>query len=445
MKLRDLIDALPGRLIGAGDGEVGAVRNDHREVTKGDVFVAVRGMRADGHAFVDAAVAQGAAAVVVEKEMQVSVPQFVVEDGAMALGRLVARSFGDPAKAMTLVGITGTNGKTTTSYLLESILTTAGHKTGVIGTVSYRWPGGVIDAPYTTPTPQILHGALAKMREAGCSHVVMEVTSFALSMRRVAGMEFAVAGFSNLTQDHLDVHGTMEVYRAAKRKLFTEYLAKTGTAVVSVDDPEGAGMAAGCSKVLRVSAQQDGTPTEIRVRDPRSTVRGITATIVTPRGELMIAAKPLLGHYNVENLGLAVGMCEALGVPPEQIARGIAEPRRARPGRAGRQRCRPRHRRRLRPHARCAAQRVDRAAAADDAPIDLRVRLRRRPRSHEASEDGRGGRGARGSRDRDERQPAHRRSARDHRSDPAGGPAAVLRRCRSAGRDPRSDRRGHSG
>jgi murE/murF fusion protein len=324
MKLRDLIDGLGMRLIGDPDVDVKSVSNDSREIESGDVYVAVRGIRADGHAFVDDVIAKGVAAIVVEREQpNVKVPQIIVEDGAVALGQLVARTFGDPAKAMTLVGITGTNGKTTTSYLLESILTTAGYKTGVIGTVSYRWPGGTIDAPYTTPTPQLLHGALAKMRDAGCTHVVMEVTSFALSMRRVAGMKFAVAGFSNLTQDHLDVHGTMEVYRDAKRKLFTHYLASGGAAVVNVDDPEGVGMAEGCPRILRVTAKNKLT--EIRAVDTTSSVRGITGTIVTPTGEIPIEAKPLLGHYNVENLALAVGICEALGLPHETIERGIRE------------------------------------------------------------------------------------------------------------------------
>ncbi len=322
MILRDLIDGLPGmRLIGDPGVEVKSVSNDSREIRPGDVYVAVRGIRADGHAFVDDVIAKGVAAIVVERELDVKVPQIIVEDGAFALGQIISRWYGDPGRGMTLIGITGTNGKTTTSYLLESILTSAGYKTGVIGTVSYRWPGGTIDAPYTTPTPQLLHGALAQMRDAGCTHVVMEVTSFALSMSRVAGMKFAVAGFSNLTQDHLDVHGTMEAYRDAKRKLFTHYLAPDGAAVVNVDDPEGLGMAEGCPRVLRVTAKNQLT--EIRAVETVSSVRGITGTIVTPTGEIPIEAKPLLGHYNVENLALAVGICEALGVAHDVIESGI--------------------------------------------------------------------------------------------------------------------------
>ena len=322
MTLRDLIDGLPGaRLIGDANGSVRAIRSDSREVEPGDVFVAVRGIRSDGHAFVATAVEHGAAAIVVEREQDVTIPQIIVPNGAAALGWLVGRALGDPARAMTLIGITGTNGKTTTTYLVESILAAAGHKPGVIGTVTYRWGGTSMDAPYTTPTPQVLHETFAKMRAAGVTHVVMEVSSIALSMDRIAGIDFAVAAFSNLTQDHLDVHGTMDSYRDAKRRLFADHLG-TGVAVVNIDDRAGAVMAAAATgRVLRVSTGRDA---DIRVIEQDSTVRGITARIATPRGQMSIETRPLIGHYNVENLALAVGIGEALGLSHEAIVRGIA-------------------------------------------------------------------------------------------------------------------------
>nr|MBA3820774.1 UDP-N-acetylmuramoyl-L-alanyl-D-glutamate--2,6-diaminopimelate ligase [Deltaproteobacteria bacterium] len=267
MTLRDLIDSLAGsaRLIGDASGQVGAVRSDSRAIEPGDVYVAVRGLRADGHAFVPTALAQGAAAIVVERELEGVVgPQVIVPNGAAALGVLVGRALGDPAKQLVLVGITGTNGKTTTTYLVESILVAAGHKPGVIGTVSYRWAGQTHDAPYTTPTPQVLHETFAQMLAAGCTHVVMEVSSAALVMDRLAGLELAVGAFSNLTQDHLDVHGSMAAYRDAKRRLFTEHL-HAGIAVVNVDDPEGAGMAAAAPRALRVSARPERSAAELRV------------------------------------------------------------------------------------------------------------------------------------------------------------------------------------
>ncbi|HSS03247.1 MAG TPA: UDP-N-acetylmuramoyl-L-alanyl-D-glutamate--2,6-diaminopimelate ligase [Kofleriaceae bacterium] len=330
--LGTLIDGLVGaRVLGDPGVPVRGVQSDSRAIEPGDVYVAVRGMRADGHAFVPAAIERGAAAVVVEHPLDVAVPQVIVADGAAALGVLVARSLGDPARAMTLIGITGTNGKTTTTYLVEAILAAAGARPGVIGTVEYRWrgPGGeriTRDAPFTTPTPQVLHETFAAMRDAGTTHVVMEVSSAALVMERLAGVAFTVGAFSNLTQDHLDVHPSMEAYRDAKRLLFSRYLVgapHAGTAVVNVDDAEGDGMAAGGpGRALRVSAE--GRPSDVRVVAHESTVRGITARIATARGELAIAAPPLIGHYNVANLALAVGIAEALAIPHEAIARGIA-------------------------------------------------------------------------------------------------------------------------
>ncbi len=330
MTLRELIDGLPGaRLVGRGDGadvEVRAVRDDSRQVVPGDVFVAVKGLRSDGHSFAHVAVERGASVLVVQEWLpQFKMPQVVVPSTSKALGPLVARSWGDPAKAMTLVGITGTNGKTTTTYLVESILAAAGKKPGVIGTVEYRWGGETHEAPYTTPTPHVLHETLAKMKTAGCTHVVMEVSSAARVMDRLAGLDFAVGAFSNLTQDHLDVHGTMEAYRDAKRRLFKDHV-KGGTSVVNVDDAEGDGMAGTAdpqhTKTLRVSIESDRA--DIRVLFKESTVKGIAASFQTPRGEVSVEAKPLIGHYNVANLALAVGIAEALGIEHDHIAAGIA-------------------------------------------------------------------------------------------------------------------------
>jgi len=324
------LDALAGALqgarrIGRGDVAIGAVHDDSRKIAPGDLFVAVRGIRADGHAFVDQAIAHGAAAVVVERELDVAVPQVIVPHAGRALGVLIARRLGDPGRRMTLIGITGTNGKTTSTYLIESMLAAADTSVGVIGTVSYRWAGQVHDAPYTTPTPQVLHETFAEMARDRVTHAAMEVSSAALAMDRLAGLAFQVAAFSNLTQDHLDVHGTMEAYRDAKRLLFSDHLAAGGAAVVNVDDPEGAGMAAAATlgqRVLRVSIHAE-TAAEIRVVWCDSSVKGIRARIATPRGELAISCPPLIGAYNVANLALVVGIGEALGLPHDVIARGL--------------------------------------------------------------------------------------------------------------------------
>lgn len=337
MMLRQLIDGLSvTRLIGDGDAAIGAVRDDSRAVEPGDVFVAVCGRRDDGHAFVGAAMAHGAIAVVVERTQEaelarselaqagtIRLPVIVVVPSTLAvLGILVARSYGNPADAMTLIGITGTNGKTTTAYLVEAMLRAAGKNVGVISTVEIRFATTVMPAKYTTPTPGILHDALAKMRASGCSHVVMEVTSSALALERVAGMKFAVAGFSNLTQDHLDVHGSMDAYRAAKRRLFTDFIAPGGTAVVNVDDPEGQQLFDLMPSALAVTSDT-AKQAAIRVTRAESTVRGIRMTVATPRGELAIESKPLIGAYNAQNIALAIGIAEALGLPAAAVARGI--------------------------------------------------------------------------------------------------------------------------
>jgi UDP-N-acetylmuramyl-tripeptide synthetase len=231
---------------------------------------------------------------------------------------------------MKVLGVTGTNGKTTTTYLIESIITAAGGRPGVIGTVTYRWPGTVVDAPYTTPTPEVLHQTLASMRDAGCTHVIMEVSSAALVMGRLGGVQFDVAGFSNLTQDHLDVHGSMEGYQAAKRLLFTHHLnSGTGKAVVNIDDPAGEYYAAAvaAARVVRVSTDPSnaaGATADVRIVDCESTVRGIRGTVQTSHGSFPVEAPPLVGAYNVANMALAVAICEAADIAQAHIAAGIA-------------------------------------------------------------------------------------------------------------------------
>jgi murE/murF fusion protein len=331
MTLRELTHQLSDvRVLGNLDVAVGQVRADSRAIAPGDVFVAVRGRHVDGHAFIATAIAQGAAAVVVDHVVpEVTIPQVIAPSTEEILGELVPRALGHPGERLHLIGVTGTNGKTTTTYLLESVLRAAGRNPGIIGTVNYRWNGVIHDAPFTTPTPEVLHQTFARMAEGQCSHAVMEVSSAALAMFRLAGVQFEVAAFSNLTQDHLDVHGSMDTYRQAKRLLFADHLRAGGTAVVNVDDPVGADMGAAFSgRVLRVSAvahpetvAQRGA--EIRVVWSQSTVDGISARIATPRGELAVTSRPLLGDYNLANIALVVGIAEALGIDHRDTARGI--------------------------------------------------------------------------------------------------------------------------
>ncbi|RMH44040.1 MAG: UDP-N-acetylmuramoyl-L-alanyl-D-glutamate--2,6-diaminopimelate ligase [Deltaproteobacteria bacterium] len=329
MKLTEYLHDLSGaRVAGDPDVDVRAVRDDSRRVEPGDLFVAVRGATVDGHAFAAQAASRGAAAVVVDHELpDVACTQVIVPDTELALGLCAARMYGRPHDALALVAVTGTNGKTTTTYLVEAILAAAGARPGVIGTVNYRYAGQVVPAPYTTPTPLELHRVLAAMRDAGCTHVVAETSSAALAMGRLAGVAFDVAVFTNLTQDHLDVHGSMDAYAAAKRRLFADHLAPGGAAVAFVDDPHGRPMLdaapAGARRIAVTLGSDAGA--DVRVAASESTIAGLRAAIDTPRGRIDVASAALIGAYNVANTALAVAVGEALGLPHAAVARGIAD------------------------------------------------------------------------------------------------------------------------
>jgi murE/murF fusion protein len=322
MKLSELIRGLDARLVGA-DVDVRAVTDDSRAVGPGDLFVAVRGRTVDGHAFARAAAERGAAALVVEAEQRVSVPQVVVPSGAHVLGPLAARAAGSPAARMRLCGVTGTNGKTTTTYLVESMLAAAGARPGVVGTVSFRFAGRAQPATFTTPAPRELQALLAAMLDAGVTDVVLETSSAALEMDRLGGLTFRVAAFSNLTQDHLDVHGTMAAYQAAKTRLFAEQLAPDGVAVANIDDPAGTAMLAAAPPGARRIAVSTTGSADVSLRSARSSLGGIEAVFATPRGELAVRTRALFGAYNVANLGLAIGIAEGLGLAHEAVAAGI--------------------------------------------------------------------------------------------------------------------------
>ena len=328
--LRNLANA---RVIGDADAEVSGVQEDSREIRPGDVFVALSSRATDGHGFVDRAVASGAVAVVVEREVSTAATQVIVPNSAAALGVLAADIVGRPGDSLSLIGITGTNGKTTTTYLVEAILAAAAHRPGVVGTVSYRYGGREVPAPYTTPTPLLLHRVFADMTATATSHAILEVSSAALHMDRMAGVAVDVAAFTNLTQDHLDVHGTMAEYRTAKARLFTECLRAGGVAVINRDDPAADYMidAAAGKSILTVSAQP-GREADVMVLHADSTIDGIRARVTTPRGELEVDTALLLGHYNVANIAMAIAISEALEVPHQAIAAGIA----AMPGVPGR-------------------------------------------------------------------------------------------------------------
>ena len=241
--LKQLIEGL--EIIGAGSGldiPVSGVCYDSRHAEKGSLFVCIPGEHADGHDFIDDAVSRGAVAIVAQTEIPAGLQTgFVrVRDSRAALAAISANFYDHPASRLDLIGITGTNGKTTTSLLIESILRSHGSSPGVLGTLAYRWAGKQIPAPMTTPESLDLQRLFYRMLQDGVSHVVMEVSSHALALGRIAGCEFRTGVFTNLSQDHLDFHSTMEEYFAAKKLLFSSYLdPHLSVAVVNEDDDYG--------------------------------------------------------------------------------------------------------------------------------------------------------------------------------------------------------------
>jgi UDP-N-acetylmuramoyl-L-alanyl-D-glutamate--2,6-diaminopimelate ligase len=296
------------------------VTHDSRSVRPGSVFVALRGLKADGIDFVPDAVAAGAAAVVAEGApiASVDVPWIMVKDARLALATLAARFFGHPSREMQVIGITGTNGKTTTAYLLSSIFEAAGVRCGLMGTVVHRVGGREFGATRTTPEAPELQQLLRQMVSTGCRVCVMEVSSHALALRRVDGVHFSAGVFTNLTRDHLDFHRDMEDYFAAKRRLF-EMLPVDAPAVINADDPRGATIAGRVARPVTyaVNRAADITPGPLAF-----SLDGLTFEARTPVGAVHVRSR-LVGKPNVYNILAAVGVATALDVPVEAIERGL--------------------------------------------------------------------------------------------------------------------------
>ncbi|HEV8617477.1 MAG TPA: UDP-N-acetylmuramoyl-L-alanyl-D-glutamate--2,6-diaminopimelate ligase [Methylomirabilota bacterium] len=323
-----LLDALPdARVIGDPPPSVRGVSADSRRVGTGECFVAVPGFKQDARRFVPDAIARGASLVVTEGEAMpgLGAAQVLVPSARRALARLAAAYHGRPSRDLTLVGITGTNGKTTTSYLVDALLRARGGATGMLGTIQYVIAGEVREASQTTPEALEIESMLDEMRARGVRGVAMEVSSHALALSRVEELAFDVAVFTNLTQDHLDFHGTLDEYRRVKRRLF-ELLAASPkprrTAVVNADDPAGAAMVDG----LRLDVITFGHGPDAAVRPTRhvSSLDGIRMDVATPRGPLTLVS-PLIGEHNVMNLLGAIGTGLALGLPPAAIARALGD------------------------------------------------------------------------------------------------------------------------
>jgi UDP-N-acetylmuramoyl-L-alanyl-D-glutamate--2,6-diaminopimelate ligase len=305
----------------AADAPVVAVTSDSREVARGSVFVALRGFKADGAAFARDAIARGAIAVVAEvpAPAETPVPWLQVADARLALAALSAAFFGNPSNDLLLVGITGTNGKTTTSYLLASIFEAAGIRCGRIGTVGYHVADREVAATRTTPEAPELQRMLREMVTAGCGACVMEASSHALALRRVDYLHFSAVIFTNLTRDHLDFHRDMEDYFLAKRRLF-ELLPPGGVGVSNLDDRRGAAFAAVAQRPVTYAID---TPADIRPGPLTFSLDGLAFEVRTPRGTLALRS-PLVGRPNAYNILAAVAAAVALDVPFNAIQTGVA-------------------------------------------------------------------------------------------------------------------------
>lgn len=288
------------------------------DVRPGDVFFCISGFKHDGHAFVGDALARGASAVVSQRPLDVAgTPLAVVADTRRALALAAARYFGEPSRMLDVVGVTGTNGKTTTTYLLDSILRADGRTTGLIGTVETRIAGERLSSARTTPESADLQALFASMVDAGVNGVAMEVSSHAIDLHRVDGTCFAVAAFTNLTQDHLDYHHTLEEYWSVKRRLFTEM--DVSARVINVDDAAGTALAGTLSGVWTVGRSPGAV---IRATDENAGPLSTTFALVAPEGERRVLL-PLAGAYNVENALVAAGSALALGIGLDAVVAGL--------------------------------------------------------------------------------------------------------------------------
>lgn len=326
---REVPDA---RVIGEPSTEVRDVRHDAREVEPGDVFVARKGQKRDGAEFVPLAIERGAAAIVCERELvDVSVPQLVVRDAHRALAFASSVVWRHPSFSLEVIGVTGTNGKTTTTWIVEHVLERCGVKTGLLGTVAHRFRDQQWPAMHTTPESDDLARRMAAMRAAGAENVAMEVSSHALSLGRVEAVRFRVAAFTNLTQDHLDFHQSMEAYASAKRRLFTEL--GPASSVLNIDDAHGAkwadeGVSGGLVTYSPSGRRSDAT---FVVRERSVEADGMRALVDTPEGAFELRT-PMFGWHNLENVLCAAACAHALEIPCAKIFDALRDARGA-PGR----------------------------------------------------------------------------------------------------------------
>ena len=315
MELRTLISALDTpQVVGVDQLEIGQIVSDSRRVVPGSLFVAVRGVAVDGHQYIASAIEKGAVAIVCEeypKELADKATFVVVKDSAYALGLLLSKSYGDPSQKLKLVGVTGTNGKTTIATVLYELFRRLGYKAGLLSTVCNYIDGEAIPTDHTTPDPITLHALIARMVEAGCTYAFMEVSSHSIDQRRISGLDFDGGIFTNLTRDHLDYHKTVENYLKAKKKFFDELPAKA-FALTNLDDKSGMVMlqntqAKKLTYSLRTVADFKGKileshfeGTDLLINDKEVTVR-------------------FVGRFNAYNLLAVYGAAVSLGAEPDEV------------------------------------------------------------------------------------------------------------------------------
>lgn len=316
MKLTELARSIPAGASVSAEAEVTGLVCDSRKVKKGDLYFCLPGLRVDGHNFAKAAADAGAAALVVERRLPVDLPQVLVEDARAAMSYMAQCFYGYPAREMHGVGITGTKGKTTTSFLVRAIARHAGHKVGLMGTVCTYIGEEEEPASLTTPDPIDVQSLLRRMKDAGCDFYVMEVSAHALDLRKLVGMKFDQGIFTNFSQDHLDYFGTMETYRRAKEKFFDPFY--IGHAVVNADDEAGKYMLGRVpATTYGVSVPADAYANEIEILESGVSYRLHWKDVVLPL-HLHIS-----GIFNVYNSMAAAVACLEMGISPEDVKAGL--------------------------------------------------------------------------------------------------------------------------
>jgi UDP-N-acetylmuramoyl-L-alanyl-D-glutamate--2,6-diaminopimelate ligase len=316
MRLADVIPAAPAA---AGELEILQLAYDNRLVTPGTLFFCVPGFTRDGHDFAPDAVKRGAVALVVQRRLELGVPQLQVDDVRAAMAPAAANFYGDPTSKLVTAGVTGTNGKTTSAFLLRALLEAGGRQTGLLGTVKSVIGGVEREVQRTTPEAIDLQQSFRQMLDGGDRACVIEVSSHALELRRADAIHFAAALFTNLTQDHLDFHETMEAYYQAKRMLFVDL--KPNAQIINIDDRYGARLAAELEHPITVGLHSGRA--DYRAADVSTGLHGSTFTVHTPDGDMQLKS-PLRGEFNVYNVLGALAAARALGVPADTCAAAIA-------------------------------------------------------------------------------------------------------------------------